>query len=195
MGKISSFNSKILKILNKDRRSQDDSDLNDNTGTEDNASNPATSSTRFIKKPDPIDPKLGNGRLINDIINGKEVQRELGILGDSVKRQTRGRKIGEATIISKIAAKTGLQPNEIRNLYRNEAGKCDIDSLVKDFDNGKGVKNIQDKQEEFKKTGERASRESRGIENSIESSGPKSFVDRVLEERSASAKSIACRAA
>ena len=87
MGKFSSFNSRILKILNKDRKSQDDSDLNDNAGTEDNASNPATSSTRFIRKPDPIDPKLGNSRLIDGMVKKFKENLVFWVMLQNVKQE------------------------------------------------------------------------------------------------------------
>ncbi|MFT6331870.1 MAG: hypothetical protein ACJAW3_000190 [Lentimonas sp.] len=82
--------------------------------------------------------------------NKKQRTQNSKIIFDHFKEKA----IREASSVSEIAAKTGLTPNKLIEIYQSpENGEVDISSMSKDFNGGKGVLQIQERRKEFDQTG------------------------------------------
>jgi hypothetical protein len=108
-----------------------------------------------------------------------------GIAIDTAREKEVNKDNIDAMTISKISTKTAISPNQLIQIYQdsNGSGGVNIKSISKDFDNGKGIEKIQEKQKEFEQKkyfGEDQQEKSFVKKLDLETySQPESFVKRI----------------
>jgi muramoyltetrapeptide carboxypeptidase LdcA involved in peptidoglycan recycling len=100
-------------------------------------------------------PHLYNNQPIKEVIANREsYAKEMELfLANFSELHLGGVKtaVSDAALVSEIAAKVNLTPNQLNELYQlnDGSGRVDASSMAKDFENGKGVEKIQEKQKKF----------------------------------------------
>ena len=60
-------------------------------------------------------------------------------------------EIHQGTTVGNIATKIGITPNQLIEMYQSPdgSGKCNITAISKDYNEGKGLEGMREKQKEF----------------------------------------------